>query len=274
MKMDSFVKCVLLILLLFTVGGCKENAVDSYVAKITDLTGEEEQVLKLDYDRDGNIIKYGDTPVTYIGDQIVIGEMDCLNNSGNRLCNVTFKMGKGKAQESKARCMLRVKEDVYEAEKRTTYDCRGDTICIQSDYRATSDRRFLRNVVGKYVFDREGKLKEVMTTYTEANDSLSFCHTYYNYDDNINYEANLNLQAYVVDRDGLDGFFYFLLNLGQIRNRTALPNDIGHCLNHGESTYNVHANYQLNNENPVRIEILYNYTKLLSRIDLSYAPLN
>ena len=30
----------------------------------------------------------------------------------------------------------------------------------------------------------------------------------------------------------------------------------------------------LDDENPVRIEVLYNYTKLLSRIDLSYNPLN
>ena len=45
--------------------------------------------------------------------------------------------------------------------------------------------------------DRLGRLKEVMTVFTEANDSVSSCHTYYNYDNNINYQANLNLQAYV-----------------------------------------------------------------------------
>ena len=32
------------------------------------------------------------------------------------------------------------------------------------------------------------------------------------YDNNINYQANLNLQAYVIDYDGVDSFFYFLLN--------------------------------------------------------------
>ena len=111
-------------------------------------------------------------------------------------------------------------------------------------------------------------------------DPGDYCHMagivcYYNYDNNINYQANLNLQAYVIDYDGVDSFFYFLLNLGQLRNRTALPNDIGYCMNHGLSTYNVHANYRLDDENPVRIEVLYNYTKLLSRIDLSYNhPLN
>ena len=251
----------------------KEKKADTYVTKVTDLTGEEEQVLKLEYDRDGKIIKYGDTPVRYEGDQITIGQMDCLN-TGNKLCNVTFQIGKGKARESRARCMLKVGEEVYEADKQTVYDYKGDTIFINSDYRATSDYRFLKKVQGKYVFDQLGRLKEVMTVFTEANDSVSSCHTYYNYDNNINYQANLNLQAYVIDYDGVDSFFYFLLNLGQLRNRTALPNDIGYCMNHGLSTYNVHANYRLDDENPVRIEVLYNYTKLLSRIDLSYNPLN
>ena len=273
MKIKLFVKYISLLVLLFVADGCKEKKADTYVTKVTDLTGEEEQVLKLEYDRDGKIIKYGDTPVRYEGDQITIGQMDCLN-TGNKLFNVTFQIGKGKARESRARCMLKVGEEVYEADKQTVYDYKGDTIFINSDYRATSDYRFLKKVQGKYVFDQLGRLKEVMTVFTEANDSVSSCHTYYNYDNNINYQANLNLQAYVIDYDGVDSFFYFLLNLGQLRNKTALPNDIGYCMNHGLSTYNVHANYRLDDENPVRIEVLYNYTKLLSRIDLSYNPLN
>lgn len=271
MKIALFVKYISFIFLCLACGGCKEKVVESYVSGITDLTGEEEHVLKLDYDRDGNIVKYGDTPVTYDGDQVIVGGMDCAS-SGGRLYGVTFKMGKGKAQESVARCMWKEGDSICEVEKRTVYDYRGDTIDVRSDYRSIPDRCFLKKVDGKYVFDKAGRLKEVLTVYTQANDSVSSCHTYYNYDNNICYEANLNLQAYVVDHDGLDSFFYFLLNLGQFKNRTALPNDIGYCLNHGVSTYNVHANYRLNDESPVRIEVLYNYTKLLSRIDLSYAP--
>ena len=33
-----------------------------------------------------------------------------------------FKIGKGKARESRARCMLKVGEEVYEADKQTVYD--------------------------------------------------------------------------------------------------------------------------------------------------------
>ena len=86
MKIKLFVKYISLLVLLFVVDGCKEKKADTYVTKVTDLTGEEEQVLKLEYDRDGKIIKYGDTPVRYEGDQITIGQMNCLN-TGNKLCN-------------------------------------------------------------------------------------------------------------------------------------------------------------------------------------------
>ena len=57
----------------------------------------------------------------YEGDQITIGQMNCLN-TGNKLCNVTFQIGKGKARESRARCMLKVGEEVYTADKQTVYD--------------------------------------------------------------------------------------------------------------------------------------------------------
>lgn len=58
---------------------------------------------------------------------------------------------------------MKVEEEVYEVDKQTVYDYKGDTIFINSDYRATSDYRFLRKVQGKYVFDQLGRLKEVMT---------------------------------------------------------------------------------------------------------------
>ena len=57
MKIKLFVKYISLLVLLFVVDGCKEKKADTYVTKVTDLTGEEEQVLKLEYDRDGKIIK-------------------------------------------------------------------------------------------------------------------------------------------------------------------------------------------------------------------------
>lgn len=272
MKMDWFVKYIFLLLLLLFSGGCKEKMDGSYVIKVIDLTGEEEQELKLEYDQDGNIIKYGKTSVKYEGDLVIIGEPDEVN-SGNRLNGVIFEMGKGKAQESRAYCRLAVKDSIYEVEKHTFYEYEGDTLHILSDYRDVSaHRRLLRNVKEKYIFDKEGRLKEVTTLSTEGDNEVSSCHIYYNYDKNISCRANLNLQAYLIEREQNDGFFYFLLNLGQFKNKTALPNDIDYSVNHGAQAYNIHANYQLENENLVKIEVLYNYTKLLSRIGLFYLP--
>lgn len=272
MGMREIVKIIFMSTVIAACCGCKDKVEELCVEKVTDLTGDDEQILDIVYDRDGKIIKYGETPITYEGDKVIVGQMDCLN-TGNKLCSVVFKMVKGKAKESQARCLFKVGDKKYEANKVTTYEYGADTLCIQSEYRALTDNHLLRHVSGKYVFGKDGKLREVISAYKEANDSVSSCHSYYNYDNNINYEANLNLQAYVVEREGLDNFFYFLLGLGDFRDVKSLPNDIGYCLNHGEETYNIHANYRLENEAPVRIEVLYNYTKLLSRIDLNYRPL-
>ena len=129
-------------------------------------------------------------------------------------------------------------------------------MCIKSDYFGVEGNDFLKRVCTKYIFGDDGKLMESITSHHELNDSTYVCHSYYNY-----------------DSDGLDGFFYFLLNLGDFRVDTVLPNDIGRCVNHGAETYNVHANYRLDDESPIKIEVLYNYTKLLSRIELSYKSL-
>ena len=273
MGIDRIVKYIFLFLLLSLSGGCKEKTDESCVVKVIDLTGEEEQVLKLEYDQDGHIIKYGEFPVKYEGDRIIIGEPDSLS-LGRRMNSVTFVMGKGKAQESVAYCRLAVKDSIYETEKQTFYEYEEDTLYVSSDYRKVSDLSLLRNARGTYIFDKEGRLKEVTTLYTGADDSVSVCRIYYNYDSNITCRVNPNLQAYLFERDGSDGFFYFLLNLGKFKNKTALPNDIGYCPNKGTDAYNLHANYQLDNEKPVKIEVLYNDTKLLSRIDLFYLSSN
>ena len=208
----------------------------------------------------------------YAGDKVTIGKMDCLH-SGSKLCSVTFKMAKGKAIESRTRCLLKRGSETWDVFKTSTYEYGADTLCIKSDYFGVEGNDFLKRVCTKYIFGDDGKLMESITSHHELNDSTYVCHSYYNYDNHINYRANLNIQAYVMDSDGLDGFFYFLLNLGDFRVDTVLPNDIGRCVNHGAETYNVHANYRLDDESPIKIEVLYNYTKLLSRIELSYKSL-
>lgn len=272
MKIEAIVKYIVVSFLLFANLSCKENKDETLIAKVTDLTEEEEVISDIEYDGDGRIIRYGDTPIVYAGDKVTIGKMDCLH-SGNKLCSVTFKMAKGKAIESRTRCLLKRGSETWDVFKTSTYEYGADTLCIKSDYFGVEGNDFLKRVCTKYIFGDDGKLMESITSHHELNDSTYVCHSYYNYDNHINYRANLNIQAYVMDSDGLDGFFYFLLNLGDFRVDTVLPNDIGRCVNHGAETYNVHANYRLDDESPIKIEVLYNYTKLLPRIELSYKSL-
>lgn len=273
MRMKETVRNILCYALVLVCFGCKESAEKPLVVQVTDLTGDEEVVSDLVYDNDDRIISYGNTPIAYESGRVTVGEMVC-QGTGTRLHSAVFKLVKGKAKESRARCMLKIGCDVHEADKATIYEYEADTLCIRSDYHAVDDHRFLRHTCGKYIYDKDGNLKEVIMDYREADDSVSNCHTYYSYDAHIGYQSNLNLLAYVMDREGLDSFFYFLLNLGPVKNNTLLPNDIGYCLNHGSDEYNVHANYRLENESPVRIEVLRDCTKLLSRIDLVYKDSN
>ena len=106
MKIEAIVKYIVVSFLLFANLSCKENKDETLIAKVTDLTEEEEVISDIEYDGDGRIIRYGDTPIVYAGDKVTIGKMDCLH-SGNKLCSVTFKMAKGKAIESRTRCLLK-----------------------------------------------------------------------------------------------------------------------------------------------------------------------
>lgn len=270
--MERIIKYFLLAFLLLANSSCKERQDEKTVVRVTDLTGEEEVILDIDYDDDGRIVRYGKTSIRYEGDKISIGEADCFY-SGDRLCSVTFEMAKGKAIGSHTRYLLKRGSEMLDVFKNSTYEYGADTVCIKSDYFKVEKNTFLKHVCTKYVFGKDGKLIESIASHRESNDSAYVCYSYYNYDSNITYRANLNMQAYVMDGDGLDCFFYFLLNLGRF-NTTALPNDVGRCVNHDSETFNVHANYKLDDEFPVKIEVLYDYTKLLSRIELSYKPLD
>lgn len=273
MKKGLVVKGCFLFLLTLTGGGCKEEVAEKWVEQVTDLTHEEEQVWALSYDRDGHVVKYGDIPVVYDGDQVVIGDANALE-AKDKFYSVTFKMGKGKAQESLARCLLAWQDSLYAVEKRNTYAYKGDTIWIRTDYRTIPERTLLQQLHKKYVFDTDGRLLGLWATRTEAQDTLSAYRASFLYDKHIVCESNLNLQAYVMEQEGLDDFFYFLLNLGLTKNNLALPNEVAYVVAQEGRTYEMHAHYRMDNEHPIRIEVLHADARLRSRFDFSYASLH
>lgn len=268
--MKRFVKNVcMLLLLLWVCAGCKEVVKAPLLTKVADVMREGVPALNLGYDRDGNITQYGNTPIKYNGDQIIVGAMDIPGSDG-KLLEAVFTIGKGRAKESHARCILETKHGEVEAEKKTTYQYQADTLIIHSDYYSVADRSFIRNVQGKYVLDGQKRMSEVRLTYREANDSVYSRCAHYNYENNLSSVANLNLQAYVVDHDGADGFLYFLLNLARFSDCGPLPNDIDYSLEPSGALFGLHANYRMIGEQAIRIEVLRENAELLSRIDLSY----
>lgn len=256
-------------LFLCACAGCKEIVKAPLVTKVADVMREGIPALDLVYDRDGNIIQYGNTPINYNGDQIIIGAMDIPGFDG-KLFEAVFTIGKGRAKESHARCMLKTENGELEAEKKTTYKYKADTLIIQSDYYAVADRSFIRNVQGRYILDANKRLSEVIYTYHEANDSVYSRCARYNYDNNLGSISNLNLQAYVIEHDGTDGFLYFLLNLARFSDNWPLPNDIAYSLEPSGASFNLHVNYRMVGEQVIRIEVLHEETGFLSRMDLFY----
>ena len=120
-----------------------------------------------------------------------------------------------------------------------------------------------------------------MSRYIHSEGDESACHSYFYYNNNLNYESNLNMQAFYADCEGLDTYFFFLLNespthatralLGFGGNESfALPNYIRHCVNHGKATYVAEALYRMEGEQPVRMEIISEEIKLKARFEFVY----
>lgn len=256
--------------LLCVCAGCREKKNTSMVIKVMDRLQEGLPGLDVAYDCNGNVIQYGNTSIKYKGDQIIVGAMDMSEPDG-KLLEAVFVIGKGRAQESRARCMLKTENGELEVEKQTTYKYRPDALNITSNYYSVADRKFIRNVEGEYVFDDEKRITEVNFVYREANDSVYSRYFCYNYDNNLCFESNLNLQAYMIAHDGVDSFLFFLLNLAQI-SYGSLPNDIVAYSSESDGmAFKRHANYRMAGEKVTRLEILYGRANLVLRLDLSYS---
>ena len=78
MKIEAIVKYIVVSFLLFANLSCKENKDETLIAKVTDLTEEEEVISDIEYDGDGRIIRYGDTPIVY-------AYLGCNSDAGNLL---------------------------------------------------------------------------------------------------------------------------------------------------------------------------------------------
>ena len=248
--------------------GCTRPTDEVYLSKVVDLKGESKQTWELKYDDKGRLVQYGNTPIHYGSEKITVGKMD-WNFKGGGMYHADFYLERGQVSRCKSVCLLELPSGRVEALKHTYFHYAKDTLYIDSDY-YLPDRRLVRSLHAQYIYDKKNRLTEVISVCKDEKGEESACHSYYGYNTNIHYTSNLNLQAYIVDREGLDTFFFFLLNLGCKEPCGALPNHIRHCVNHGKATYVADGLYRLDGDVPVKAEVVSDQLELKARFEFEH----
>ena len=252
------------------LGGCTETPDGAWVSKITDLKGDTKAVWHLNYDRNGRLVRYGNTKIDYEDGKIHVGRM-AWRNPTEELESATFFFSQGSVLRSEARCRLCEGEARKEFLKETDYLERGDTIRTDIRYSDIGDGHIFRRGTVCYVYNADGNLSEVIARYwDEEKGEDEACHSYYDYKNNIRYKSNLNLEPFFVDVEGTDTFFYFLLGLGRRTREKRLPDGIRYCINHGEAAYVADGLYRLDGDQPTRAEVVSDNLKLKARLEFEY----
>lgn len=254
----------------FSFCACVGESKDTYLMKVTDLQGDLKQVWSLKYDAANRLVGYGDTPVGYEQGKIVVGELD-WKYKDECMHDVTYYIKDGKVKSSESHCVMETDRGKVEALKKTFYQSEKDTLFVSSYYYVETDFCPVRRVEAKYVYDNRNRLTEILSVYyDEDSEESGACHCYYGYGANIRYVSNLNLLAYVVDREGLDTFFYLLLNLENRKTDGSLPDQIRHCVNRGTATYTADGLYRMAGYIPTNLEIISLNSELKARFELEH----
>ncbi|MGL4520625.1 MAG: hypothetical protein ACRCUJ_13410 [Phocaeicola sp.] len=266
---------LLLWMLLCVVSGCRNVEHTPVVSRVIDATSyDKELAYLLEYDSQGRMSRYGAMNFTYGNNQININRTVDSENHSYRNYSITLMLSKGRVKESFSSYTMQVDDEntMQVVDKQTNYDCVADTLFISSTYRLTSTNRLVKAVRRKCVLDSQQRIVEMISSSDGMNDTIVSCHTFYGYQDNIQYKANLNLSAYSMGVKEPDEFFFFLLNIGDVVNSTNLPNDLSYNVNRGEKLYRVAENYHFAEDNIIRLELLKNEQQLLARYAFEYLP--
>ena len=272
MKIYKVCLALLLLPMVEVLDGCWGAEEKVCLTKVTDLKGERKHEWDLEYDDDRRLVKYGNTPISYESDRITIGEMN-WETKGERMYRATFRLNKGGVHESESRCLLAVNGESVDAWKKTTFRDTPDTLFVLSNYFVEGIDNPIRRVEAKYVYDARNRLVEIISAYYDGGEDKK-CHSFYEYNANIRYDSNLNLQAFLVDREGLDTFFYLLMNLGNRKTNVTLPEHIRHCVNQGKAMYVADGLYRLEGDYPSKAEVISMQTELKARFEFEHARLN
>lgn len=259
-----------LLILFFALSSCGNLSEQIRVIKIRDLKRGEEAVWRLDYDSKGRLSAYGKTPIEYGENEIRIGRMD-WDYRGEQLLSVDYFFTNDEVLRSEARCLWVTDSTEMEVKKEVDYQLCGDTIDMEITYYSVPEHLLLKQIYSQYVYNEDGNLAEVISRYIHTDRRESSCHSFYNYDLNISYESNLNMQSFFVDAEGPDIFFFLLLDMDGKFKEHKLPTRIEFCVNQGKAVYLADGLYQMDNESLVRGEVLSDDVKLKVRVEFEYA---
>lgn len=266
---------MLLIGLLCGIGGCKKSEYSAVLSRVVDATSYENELgYNLTYDAQGRISSYGHMIFSYGNNRINIKRLIEDETYSYKAYSTSMVLTKGKVKEMLSSYEMAIDADgnTQAIDKRTNYEYVADTIFINSYYRMASTGRLLKAVRRKCLLDSEKRVQEILTFNDGMNDTIVSCHNFYDYQDNIQYKANLNLSAYSLGMIEPDEFFFFLLNTGEVVNPTKLPNDITYNINKGEKLYQMAENYHFQEDVPTRLELLKNEQQLIRRLKFEYFP--
>lgn len=259
-----------LLILFFALSSCGNLSEQIRVIKIRDLKRGEEAVWRLDYDSKGRLSAYGKTPIEYGENEIRIGRMD-WDYRGEQLLSVDYFFTNDEVLRSEARCLWVTDSTEMEVKKEVDYQLCGDTIDMEITYYSVPEHLLLKQIYSHYVYNEDGNLAEVISRYIHTDRHESSCHSFYNYDLNISYESNLNMQSFFIDAEGPDIFFFLLLDMDGKFKEHKLPTRIEFCVNQGKAVYLADGLYQMDNESLVRGEVLSDDVKLKVRVEFEYA---
>ena len=263
----------LLVGIMGVLGGCRHADEKLCLTKVVDMNKSDKYVWKLEYDDSHRLVGYGDTPISYKNGKIMIGGME-WESKGDCMYHATFQQNREGEYESESFCRINMGGNCVDAWKKTAFRNTPDTLFVVSDYYLEGMEKPVRKVVAKYVYDDKNRLTEILTVYYDGGEETGACHCYYGYNANIRYESNLNLQAFLVDREGLDTFFYLLLDLGKRRMCVTLPDQIRHCVNRGKAVYEADGLYRLDGSAPSKMEVISLQTELKARYELEHLVLD
>lgn len=260
---------ILIICLACCMLSCVEYPNHIWVEEVTDMKLDMNEEWELAYDYKGRLIRYGKTPITYEKNRINIGTMEGDDNKG-KMYATTYLFSEGKGWCSESICRIPVDSIVVDVVKTTEYVQNGDTLIMNSTYFNIKDSLLIRESSIRYVYNSTGCLTEILYQIADVGKDEMSCHSYFEYNHPIRYNANLNLQAFWVEYTDWDTFFFFLLNVSPQNGNNILPNGIRYCVNHGKAIYEAEGLYRLDGERLVRMEIISKDVKLKARYKFDY----